>query len=129
MFSIYEVYLNLILAVKILYLIVIILRIKSQKNKKCKQEKKYEKLETFMHNLFLFLVSLLLLYLFRPTLRRSVTIDGETKLYLFIFGGLTLLSLAKKFIKVNHISVSNKEESHITVSFDYITEIVKIFSK
>lgn len=129
MFTVYELYLNLILAVKMLYLIIIILRFRAQKKNNCKQSKKYDKLETLMHNLFLLLVSLLLLYLFRPSLRRSVTIDGETKLYLFIFGGLTLISLAKNFIKVHDVNVSNKEITRVSISFDYLSDLVKVVYK
>jgi uncharacterized protein YhhL (DUF1145 family) len=53
----------------------------------------YEHLAGFTHTLFMFLMSILLIMLFRPSDPKSVIIIGETKTSLFIFGILILVGI------------------------------------
>ena len=51
--------------------------------------------------IFIVLMSLLLIYLFSPTQKQNVVINGETKLLLFLFG-LILLITSKWNIFIEH---------------------------
>jgi hypothetical protein len=50
----------------------------------------------FSDNVFKVLMSLLMIYLFRPNSASPVKIEGHTKLFLFVFGLLTIVDFFKE---------------------------------
>ena len=52
-----------------------------------------EQVKTVTHHLFTFLMGCLLVFLFKPGGNPVVTIDRETKIFLFTFGILTFMDL------------------------------------
>ena len=50
-----------------------------------------EKRFSYTDKVFTFLLTLLILYLFHPYTNNPVCVDKETKLFLFIFGIMTLI--------------------------------------
>jgi uncharacterized protein YhhL (DUF1145 family) len=51
---------------------------------------------TMSDNIFKVLMSLLMIYLFRPNSPSPVRIEGHTKLFLFVFGLLTIVDFFKE---------------------------------
>jgi len=49
-----------------------------------------EKRLSFMDNLFIILLSILMIYIFHPYTKNPTAVDKETKLFLFTFALLTL---------------------------------------
>jgi len=76
-------YLYVLLIVKLLFLFFFL---KEKRTPSIENEKKL----SFIDNLFMILLSLLMIYLFHPFTKKSCCIDRETKLFLFTFAILTL---------------------------------------
>ena len=87
-------YINLIILIKILFILTalthVYLKIKGKENSDLDKKVVYwkEKLEF----LFIFLMALFLIYLFNPRTTKSIYINGETKLLLYLFGVVLLIT-------------------------------------
>ena len=83
--TIYEVYLYILLLIKLFELCCIVWNRLNPSKQSAKYLYKTNRLFTVM-------VTLLMLYLFHPKSRNPVTIERETKLFLFTFACITLIS-------------------------------------
>jgi uncharacterized protein YhhL (DUF1145 family) len=68
-------------------LLVLYLFLKKRVDPSPESEKKFASVD----KLFMILLAILILYLFHPYTKNPVCIDKETKLFLFIFGIMTLI--------------------------------------
>ena len=104
--SLFEAFLLLIIVVKIVFLYAIIRLKIAQKNNDTKNIAFYHDLKEITHNLFFILMSVLIVYLFRPhaLYPKPVVVDGETKTFLFVFALLTLAGIDYKgfFTAIKH---------------------------
>jgi hypothetical protein len=86
MFTPYDLYLVLLLVVKLTFIGAAI------KTRRAPTETS-ELVKENAHRLFNFLMGCLLIYVFKPGGSPTVTVDRETKVFLFTFGILTLIGL------------------------------------
>ncbi len=94
-----EVFLYLILIVKILFVISLFMKLKAARNGDNKEEEKYSKCQEKLHNLFTLCMGILLIILFNPIKTKGeVCVDGNTKLFLFVFGILSLSTLIHTYM-------------------------------
>jgi uncharacterized protein YhhL (DUF1145 family) len=84
----YDVFLICLLIVKLIFVFAVI------KNRIAPSEKT-KKIVDITHKIFTGLMACLLIYLFNPRKSNSDALDKETKLFLFVFGILTLVDLYK----------------------------------
>ena len=77
-------YLYVLLVVKLL---VLYFFLKKRVNPSPEVEKRFESVD----KLFMFLLTILILYLFHPYTKNPVCVDKETKLFLFTFGIMTVI--------------------------------------
>ena len=90
----FDIYVTLILMVKIVFVILAVYRL-YVKAKKPQDKKLLETIEFWKSKvefLFITLMSILLIYLFNPRANRINIIDSETKLLLYLFGFVLLLT-------------------------------------
>lgn len=90
----FDIYIGLIFMVKIVFIILALNRLYI-KSKKPQEKELLEKLEFWKHRVefvFITLMSILLVYLFNPYINRLNMIDNETKLLLYLFGFVLLLT-------------------------------------
>lgn len=91
----FDIYITIIFIVKILFvcLAVYSLYMKAKKSKDVKRMQTIQFWKERMEFLFITLMSILLIYLFNPRgANRLGMIDGETKLLLYLFGFVLLLT-------------------------------------
>jgi len=88
----FDLFLYFILIVKLIFLYASF-RILIMKKNYSDKLNYYTHLAGFTHTIFMFLMSILLIMLFRPSDPKSVSITGETKTSLFIFGILILVGI------------------------------------
>ena len=94
-----EVFLYFILIVKILFIISLFIKLKASRNGNKEKEEKYSKYQEKLHNLFTFCMGVLLIILFNPRKTKGeVCVDGHTKLFLFVFGILSLSTLIHTYM-------------------------------
>jgi hypothetical protein len=79
------------LVIKIIYIYSII-RIRFIDKKRTKKYMLYKNIKEITHTIFFIVMSILMLYLFNP-MNKSITISGETKLYLWIFAIMILIGI------------------------------------
>jgi len=104
----FEIFLYFILIVKILFVFFLLLtKYESIKGNKSK-EKKYKYYEETLHKLFTFCMGILLILLFSGLTKGQVCIDGHTKIFLFAFGVLSIISLIQDFIHTTYHSLPDK---------------------
>ena len=87
-------YITLIFIVKIVFIILAVYRLYI-KHKKSQDKKLLEQLEIWKERIefvFITLMSILLVYLFNPRTNNINKIDNETKLLLYLFGFVLLLT-------------------------------------
>jgi len=85
-------YVQFTFMVKIFYVILLIVDIYlKKKQNSTKSQTKITELKEKTETVFIVLMSLLIIYLFNPFVIRSVTLDYETKLLLFIFGIISII--------------------------------------
>jgi hypothetical protein len=107
---IFEVFLYFILAVKVLFLVSILLIIKGKIDGNKDEVHKYTLLKERLHHLFTILMGILLIILFYPTtIKEEVCVEGHTKLFLYIFGILSVLGIIQNV--VHEIQNNSKEIS------------------
>jgi uncharacterized protein YhhL (DUF1145 family) len=86
--DLYDVFLICLLIVKLIFAVAVI------KNRISPSERT-KKIVEITHKIFTGLMACLLIYLFNPRKSNSDVLDKETKLFLFVFGILTLVDLYK----------------------------------
>jgi len=79
-------YLYVLFVVKLLVLYYFLLK---RRNPSPEHEKKF----ALIDKLFMILLTILMIYLFHPYTKNPVYVDRETKLFLFIFGVMSLVHL------------------------------------
>jgi uncharacterized membrane protein YiaA len=92
--NIFDMYIILIFIVKVAFIILAVYRLYI-KGKKPQDKKLLETIEFWKHRIefiFVTLMSILLIYLFNPRINRLNMIDNETKLLLYLFGFVLLLT-------------------------------------
>ena len=110
----FEGYLYLILIVKILFLISMILTVYASHKGTQSETQKYENFQDKMEHLFTILMGILMMILFFPHAKGQVCVDGHTKLFLYIFGILSILGIIKNFRKQHS---SHPDQKKVEVSF------------
>ncbi len=93
--SYFNMYVIIIFIVKILFICLAIygLYLKAKKSKDKKKMQTVQFWKERMEFMFITLMSILMIYLFNPrTSNKAVMIDGETKLLLYLFGFVLLLT-------------------------------------
>jgi hypothetical protein len=89
----FDIYITLIFIVKIAFIILAVYRLYIKaKNPKDKNLKIVEFWKERFEFIFISMMSVLLIYLFYPRANRINMIDGETKLLLYLFGFVLLLT-------------------------------------
>jgi len=89
----FDIYITLIFIVKIAFIILAVYRLYIKaKNPKDKNLKTVEFWKERFEFVFISMMSALLIYLFYPRANRINMIDGETKLLLYLFGFVLLLT-------------------------------------
>ena len=90
----FSIYISLIILIKVIFIILtlsyIYLKIKNKDGSSLASKISYWKKRTEF--LFVFLMSLLLIYLFYPKSNRNMSINYETKLLLYLFGFVLLIT-------------------------------------
>jgi hypothetical protein len=90
-------YVGFTLFIKIMFVILLLADIILKKtNKNPTLQAKISYLKDKTESLFILLMALLLMYLFNPFVIRSVVIDYETKLLIFLFGFISILLRFKR---------------------------------
>ena len=92
-----EAYLFFILIVKMLFVFFLILKIQASRKGDKEKEEKYNNYQQKLHKLFTGSMGILLIILFLPRNKGEVCVDGHTKLFLFIFGVLSIITLMEDF--------------------------------
>ena len=89
----FDMYITIIFIVKITFVILAVYRLYTKsKHPNSKQLEIIEKWKGRFEFIFITLMSILLLYLFNPRSNNIGMIDGETKLLLYLFGFVLLLT-------------------------------------
>ena len=78
-------------------------------------------IEHYIQMLFTINMGVLLIYLYHHYTPKKVCIEGHTKMYLYLFGILSLLGGFKKII----FNVLNKDTAFNSVLIDYVNIILK----
>jgi hypothetical protein len=91
----YHIYIKSIIFFKIIIVLLIVAEIYLwiKGKKQSDMDKKIQEIKIKVENVFKVLMSLLLIYLFNPRTDRSILIDYETKLLLFLFGIILLITM------------------------------------
>jgi hypothetical protein len=77
-------YLYVLLSVKLIFVFLFF-------REKVNPSPEIKKRLSYIDNLFILLLNVLILYLFHPFTKNPVCVDKETKMFLFTFGFLTLI--------------------------------------
>ena len=86
--DIYDIFLICLLIIKLIFVGAVI-------ENRIYPSEKTKQIADITHKLFSVLMACLLIYLFHPRTTNPTLIDKETKLFLFVFGILTLVDLYK----------------------------------
>jgi len=109
----FDTFLYVILTVKILFLISMLLSVYYSYKGKYSESKKYENYQDKMEHLFILLMGVLMIILFYPRHKGKVCVDGHTKLFLYIFGILSILDLIKHFKKAHELHHVDKKKNEV----------------
>jgi hypothetical protein len=90
----YDIYIIVIFIVKIIFILLALLHVylKTKGNQKSNLDKKIQYWKERFEFVFILLMSFLLIYLFNPTTDKSILIDKETKILLYLFGFVLLIT-------------------------------------
>jgi hypothetical protein len=106
--STFDLYITLIFIVKILFIIISVSKLYIT-HKEPNNKKKIDNLEFWKKRIefiFILLMSILLIYLFNPLVNRINRIDNETKLLLYLFGFVLILTSDwNQFTKDSRVNV------------------------
>ena len=105
----FELFLFFILGVKLAFIITILLGVVAKRNGSKEEVEKYTVMNDRLHSIFTISMGILLMILFSPkTNSKIVCVDGHTKLFLYIFGVLSILGV------IQHFMDEKKEETEET---------------
>ena len=97
---VFELLLYVILVVKICFLFTIIMSKYQNRTGNNDKYEWYKMLKDKLHHLFTLLMGILLTVLFSPIYSsKTVCVDGHTKIFLYIFGVLSILGIIQHFIE------------------------------
>lgn len=85
-------YINLIFLVKVVFVILAVSHLYMKVRHKDETDKKITFWKDRIEFIFIFLMSLLLIYLFNPRASNNNNLDFETKLLLYLFGFILLIT-------------------------------------
>ena len=90
----FDMYISFVFIIKIVFIILAIMHIYNKAKRKANtpQDKKILFWKDRVEFIFIFMMSLLLIYLFNPRYNKPIVLDYETKLLLFLFGIILLLT-------------------------------------
>lgn len=90
----YNIYITFIFLIKIGFIIMAVTHIylKSKGKEHSSLDKKIEYWKERFEFIFIALMSILLIYIFNPRIDRSVLVDKETKILLYLFGFILLIT-------------------------------------
>jgi len=109
----FDLFLYFILVVKIAFLITIFLSITSKRSGSIEEAEKYTVMNHRLHSIFTISMGVLLLILFNPINNlKIVCVDGHPRLFLYIFGALSILGVVQHFIDEKK---EEKEENNDTI--------------
>ena len=95
----YVSFLFIIVVVKVIFIVATLgLLILSKIDPSNKNIDKLSKIQDKTHNSFSLLVSILLIYIFNPYKSRETRLDLETKLLIYLYGWITILTLVKDYL-------------------------------
>jgi len=95
----FELFLYAILAVKLSFLLSMLLGIKAKLDGNKDKEEKYTVMKERLHKLFTIFMGILLMILFSPLKTPSeVCVYGDTKLFLYIFGILSIAGILQDIV-------------------------------
>ena len=86
-----DIYLYLVLLIKISYIIITIVYLRS-KYKKYEFTDKIKYVKNILHSIFNFLLILLIIFLFNPFFKHRIELNDHIKLFLFAFGVMSLIT-------------------------------------
>jgi hypothetical protein len=96
----FDMFLYFILVVKLCLLFVIVLRSNAKRKNDKKAVEKYNNLKEILHETFTICMGFLLVIVFSPiNYPGEVCVFGETKIFIFIFGILSILGIMQIFIE------------------------------
>jgi hypothetical protein len=108
----FDMYITLIFIVKIVFIVLAVYRLYTKaKNPKSNQIETIEKWKARIEFIFITLMSILLIYLFNPRANHIGMIDNETKILLYLFG--LILLLTENWSSFIHESFLFKNFSHV----------------
>jgi Na+/proline symporter len=111
----FELFLYFILIVKIAFLITVLLTVISKRNGSIEEIDKYTAMNHKLHSIFTISMGVLLLILFNPRSNsKIVCVDGHIKLFLYIFGVLSILGIVQHFIDEKKEEKKEKEDTIIS---------------
>ena len=70
-----------------------------------KYKKIIDDIDEALRDIFLLLIGLLLVYLYNHLTPSKVCIEGHTKIYLYIFGIVTILGSLQKLFRISYLDV------------------------
>jgi hypothetical protein len=90
----YNIYITLIIVIKVLFITMAVthLYLKANKKENSNLDKNIVFWKERLEFVFIFLMALLLIYLFNPKTNRSSNLDYETKLLIYLFGFVLLIT-------------------------------------
>ena len=95
----FDLFLYFILVVKIAFLITILLSVVAKRSGSKEEVEKYTVMNDRLHSIFTISMGVLLMILFNPkTNSKIVCVDGHTKLFLYLFGVLSILGVIQHFM-------------------------------
>jgi len=109
----FELFLFFILAVKLAFIITILLSVVAKRSGSKEEVEKYTVMNHRLHSIFTISMGVLLLILFNPINNlKIVCVDGHPRLFLYIFGALSILGVVQHFIDEKK---EEKEENNDTI--------------
>jgi predicted membrane channel-forming protein YqfA (hemolysin III family) len=117
--KLFDLYILLIILIKICYLVTIILK-KMDLSKKTKETVDYY--HTKLHVLFYLSMGILLVILFNPFIKEA-KVSGHEKIFIFILGVLMIIDIVKRYVKnSSFLNDNNKIETSIHI----VNELLEI---
>jgi uncharacterized membrane protein len=90
--SFYQLYINFLILLKILFILLSLMHFHYKRNHHIKQQEETDYWKSRIEFIFIVCMSLLLIYLFSPACTSSTLVTGETKILLFLFGFILLIT-------------------------------------
>jgi len=88
----YQLYIHFLILLKMLIILLALMHFHYKRNHQIKQQEETEYWKSRIEFVFVVCMSILLIYLFSPTRSSSTLVTGETKILLFLFGFILLIT-------------------------------------